>query len=71
MLRMTSTASARAGIALGEVKLVTSMRAKPQSDKASVKATLSSVGTRAFSICRPSRGPTSLISMRAGPLFMQ
>ena len=67
---ITAPASASAGIALGEVKLVTSMRAKPQSDSASMKAILSSVGTMRASICKPSRGPTSLISRTGEPVFM-
>src|SRR5215468_4855867 len=59
MRAMTSAASAICGTHLGETNAVASTAGKPASESWSISAILVSVGTVAFSFCRPSRGPTS------------
>jgi hypothetical protein len=57
----TCSASASAGTARGETKLVTSMRRTPVAASASSRRSLPASGTGA-SICSPSRRPTSRMS---------
>ena len=59
MRLITSAASAICGTHLGETNAVASIAGKPASARASISATFASVGTIAFSFCKPSRGPTS------------
>ena len=61
MPRITSSASRRLGMALGEVKEVTSILARPVWDRRSIRAILSSVGMKEASIWKPSRVATSWI----------
>ena len=58
---MTSALSPIWGTHFGDTKLVVSTTGKPASANRSIKLTFVSVGTMAFSFCRPSRGPTSTI----------
>ena len=62
--RITISASFSAGMAVGDVNEVTSILDRPADDSALHSAILSSVGTKVFSICRPSRRPTSCMWMR-------
>src|SRR5690349_18926483 len=60
---MTASASAICGTRLGCTKLATSMRRTPAAHSRSINSTLRAVGSTAGSLCKPSRGPTSTISM--------
>src|SRR5262245_26682963 len=57
------SASAICGTRRGLTKLATSMRRTPASRARRMNSTFTAVGTLAASFCRPSRGPTSTISM--------
>src|SRR5664279_5192620 len=61
---MTSSASASAGMALGDVKEVASILASPQRLSASIRAIFAAVGMNRASIWNPSRGPTSWMNSR-------
>ncbi|MCY1540165.1 hypothetical protein D9M68_757870 [compost metagenome] len=61
MRDITSAPSAICGTHLGETNEAASILTKPASVSWLTSATLTSVGTMAFSFCRPSRGPTSTI----------
>src|SRR5690606_16331385 len=58
------SASRRLGMALGEVKEVTSIFASPVCERRSISAILSAVGTKSGSIWKPSRVATSWIYRR-------
>src|SRR4030095_10469980 len=68
---ITSAASAICGTHFGETNAVASIARNPASVSASIKATFSSVGTIAFSFCRPSRGPTSTRRTMEGSLTLR
>ena len=57
----TSFASASAGTAFGLTKEVTSILCSPVRESWSMRATFVAVGTKAFSIWKPSRTATSLM----------
>ena len=59
MRAITSAASAICGTHFGDTNDVASIAGRPASVSMSISATLTSVGTIAFSFCKPSRGPTS------------
>jgi uncharacterized membrane protein (UPF0136 family) len=61
MPAITSAPSAICGTHFGETNDAASMLTKPASVSRLISATLTSVGTIAFSFCSPSRGPTSTI----------
>ena len=54
------------GTHFGETKEVSSISVKPALFNPLIKSFLISVGTKAFSFCSPSRGPTSIIVTLAG-----
>jgi hypothetical protein len=58
----TSAASLNCGISLGGTKEQTSISRTPAAASALIHAFFASVGMNIFVFCRPSRGPTSLIS---------
>ena len=62
----TASASAICGTRLGFTKLATSMRRSPAATRRRMNSTLVAVGSTCDSLCRPSRGPTSTISMALG-----
>src|SRR5919202_6744013 len=59
MARKTSSASANWGTSRGCTNEVTSIHPKPAAVSMSTKRIFASVGMRAGSFCKPSRGPTS------------
>ena len=62
---MISSAPAICGTRLGFTNETTSMRRTPLASRRRTNSTFTSASRTAFSFCRPSRGPTSTISMRA------
>src|SRR5215472_1893832 len=68
MLSMTEVASRSWGMARGLTNDVASMMGRPASASMWIKCILCSVGIQAFSLCRPSRGPTSTIFTCGGML---
>ena len=61
MAARTSFASASAGTALGETNDVTSILCRPVRESWLMSSTFVAVGTKAFSIWKPSRTATSLM----------
>jgi len=59
MPRMTSSASASCGTAVGLTNEVASIQRSPAAANDSMNAILAAVGIGVASFCRPSRGPTS------------
>src|SRR5204863_8719519 len=67
---ITCALSATCGTHLGETKLIASIAGRPASVRRSIRPTLTSVGTTAFSFCKPSRGATSTMRTRCGSLVI-
>ncbi len=65
----TASASAICGTRFGLTKLATSMRCRPAPSRRRMNSTLVAVGNTCDSLCRPSRGPTSTISMCSRLIF--
>ena len=61
---ITASASAICGTRLGFTKLATSTRRTPASTSRRISSSLVGVASTSGSLCKPSRGPTSTISMR-------